>query len=114
MFRKSIILAVFVTACSQGAGKDLQYIKEARSLAGEWALINEQARANRLTETYVRSMHHWLRDQLQTASSSLTQPNSPGGIELRTLLAEPADAPPERLRAHAQMLKQIEDELESD
>ncbi len=59
-------------------------------------------------------MHHWLQIGLQNAFSSLTQPSSPYGTELQALLAEPADAPPERLRHHTEVLKHIEDQLESD
>ena len=54
-----------------------------------------------------------LREQLQTHASSLTQPDSRYGAEIQALLAEPDDAAPEELRAHADKLKQIEDSLKS-
>ena len=114
MGRQPLILLVLLSACSGNPREDLQYIKQARSLAAEWALINEQARADRVTTTYVRSMHHWLRIDLHSASSSLSQPDSPYGAEMRALLAEPADADPDRLRAHVEALLHTEDELESD
>jgi hypothetical protein len=104
---------MFVVGCSSGPSADLQYIKQARSIAAEWALINEQAQAGSVTATYVKSMHYWLRDNLQTAASSLTQPGAPYAAEMRSLLAEPADASPQRLRSHAEALKRIEDQLES-
>jgi hypothetical protein len=113
MLRWPISLLLVLAACSKGPEADLQYIGQARSLGAEWALVNEQASKGRLTPTYVRSMHKWLRDNLQTTASSLTQPDSRYGAEIRTLLAEPEDAAPAELRAHAARLKQIEDSLES-
>lgn len=116
MARKSLLLLLlFATGCSKGSGPeaDLQYIKQARSLGAEWALVNEQAGRGSVTATYVGSMHQWLRDNLRTASKSLTRPDSRYGEEIQALLAQPDDAAPEELRAHAEKLKQIEDELES-
>jgi hypothetical protein len=106
-------LAILVAACSKGPDADLQYIKQARSAAAEWALVNEQAGKGALTGTYVSSMHKWLRDQLQTALTSLTQPDSSYGREMQALLQQPDGASPHELRAHADKLKQIEDGLES-
>ena len=108
-----LLLAFTLTACSKVPQADLQYIKQARSLGAEWALINEQAAQGRLTQTYVSSMHQWLRSQLQTTAESVTQPNSGYGKEIQALLADADDAAPEELRAHADRLKQIEDDLES-
>ena len=113
MLRRSSLLLLLLAGCSKGAEADLQYIGQARSLGAEWALVNEQSNKGQLTPTYVRSMHKWLRDNLQTAASSLAQPDSRYGAEIRTLLAEPDDAAPDELRAHAARLKQIEDSLES-
>ena len=58
-------------------------------------------------------MRRSVREQLSTASSTLTEPDSRYGAEIRALLAEPDAAPPEELRAHADKLKQIEDGLAS-
>jgi len=113
--RKLLPLLLFsISACSSsGPEADLQYIKQARSVGAEWALVNEQAAHNRLTPTYVASMHQWLRQQLQTASSALTSPDTAYAQEIRALLAQPDDAAPEELRAHVDKLKDIEDRLES-
>jgi hypothetical protein len=111
--RLTILLVLFLSSCSSGEDADLQYIKEARSIAAEWALINEQASAGKLTETYVQSMRQWLQDDLRTVNGSLANPRSPYGDQIRQLLAEPSDAAPAGLRAHAQVLKHIEDGLES-
>ncbi len=116
MARKLLpLLLLMAAACSQGSGPeaDLQYIKQARSLGAEWALVNEQAARGRLTQTYAGSMHQWLRDNLRTTSKSLTEPDSRYGEEIQALLAQPDDAAPEELRGHAEKLKQIEDALES-
>jgi hypothetical protein len=106
-------LFVLLTACGQGPEADLQYIKQARSISAEWALVNEQADAGRLTLTYVQSMHRWLHDGLETASGSLSDPKSRYGAEFRALLAEPPGAAPAELRRHADVLKEIERQFES-
>ena len=111
--RLGIMCALLLAGCSKGPDADLQYIKQARSLGAEWALVNEQASQGKLTDTYVANMHEWLRDQLETTSTSLSQPNSRYGEEIDALLAQPDNAAPEELRAHAEKLKQIEDSLES-
>jgi hypothetical protein len=113
MNRNWLVLALFLAGCSKGPEADLQYIKQARSLGAEWALINEQVRAREVTATYADSMHQWVRDGLQTASSALTEPDSPYGREMQALMREPPNAGPDALRAHVQALKQIEDKLES-
>jgi hypothetical protein len=76
-------------------------------------MVNEQAGRGRLTASYVSSMHRWLRDSLQVTSRSLSRPDSRYGEEIQALLAQPDDAAPEKLRAHGEKLKQIEDSLES-
>ena len=111
--RWMLLFALMLAGCSKGPEADLQYIKQARSLGAEWALVNEQAGERKLTQTYVSSMHEWLREQLQSSATSLTVPDARYGIEIRTLLREPDDAAPEELRAHTAVLKQIEDQLES-
>jgi Tfp pilus assembly protein PilP len=112
---RKLLLLVFLTvaACSKGPGADLQYIKQARSVAAEWALVNEQASQGKLTEAYVSSMHEWLREEMQSSSTALTQPDSRYGQEIRSLLRQPDDASPQELRSHSEKLKQIEDSLES-
>jgi hypothetical protein len=108
-----LALTLLVAGCSKGPEADLPYISSARSLAAEWALVNEQASENKLTATYVATMRKSVREQLQTTSQSLTQPDSRYGEEIAALLEQPDAAAPEELRAHADKLKQIEDELES-
>lgn len=113
MLRRFLPLILLVAGCSKGAEADLPSIGEARSLAAEWALVNDQASKGHLTASYVRTMRDSLREQLQRTSKSLTQPNSDYGREVGALLQEPNDASPQELRAHAAKLKQIEDRLES-
>jgi hypothetical protein len=108
-----LLTALALAGCSKGPEADLQYIKEARSAAAEWALVNEQASGGKLTGTYVRSMHKWVRDEISSAVSALSEPDARYGLEMQTLLAQPDDASPDELRAHADVLKQIEDQLES-
>jgi hypothetical protein len=113
MLRTPLLLGLLVAACSKGPDADLPSIGEARSLAAEWALVNEQSAKGQLNSTYVDTMRKQLREQLQTASSTLTRPDSPYGAEIRALLQESDDAAPNQLRAHADKLKQQEDQLES-
>ena len=113
MWRTLLLVPLVLVGCSKGPEADLQYIGQARSLAAEWALVNEQASEGKLTTAYVSSMHEWVRQQLQTASTALTQPDSPYGQEIQALLRQPDDASPDELRAHSDKLKQIEDNLES-
>ena len=113
VLRRILPLALLLAACSKGAEADLTYIGEARSLAAEWALVNDQANKGHLTANYIRTMRKSLREQLQTTAQSLTQPNSDYGREIAALLNEPDDAAPEQLREHSDKLKRIEDSLES-
>lgn len=114
MSRKLVLIFVTIAAaCSKGPEADLQYIGQARSLAAEWALVNEQAGQGKLTDTYVKSMHQWLREELRTSSASLTQPDSAYGKEIEALLKLPDDAAPDTLRARSDTLRHIEDKLES-
>jgi len=111
--RLLLFLLLLCSACSKGPQADLPAIGEARSLAAEWALINQQAAERKLTSTYVDTMHAQIRQQLQEAATSLTEPRFAYGSEIEALLKEPDDAPPQQLSRHADALKQIEDELES-
>ena len=113
MDKKPLIVLALLGGCAKGPAADLQYIKQARSIAAEWALVNQQSEKGALTPTYVDSMHHWLHDELRAAQSSLTQPDAAYAREIEALLAEAPDAAPDKLQAHAQRLKKIEDALES-
>jgi hypothetical protein len=108
-----LLVLLLLSACSKGAEADLQYIKQARSVAAEWALVNSEARQGKLTDTYVASMHQWIRQQLDTASTALTNPQSRYGQDIKALLALPDDAPPDRLSALSDQLKAQEKNLES-
>jgi len=111
--RLLLLLLALCAACSKGAEADEPSISKARSLAAEWALINQQAAELKLTDSYVRTMRASIRDQLQTVSTSLTQPNSAYGSQIRALLSEPDTASPDELSVHVRALKQMEDSLES-
>jgi hypothetical protein len=108
-----ILVALLLGGCSKGSEEDLQYIKQARSASAEWALTNEEANRGQLTTTYVASMHKWIRQEIQSSATGLSQPQSPYGAEIQALLRLPDDASPEQLRAHSDELKHIEDSLES-
>lgn len=109
--KRLVLFCVVLSGCAQGAQKDLPSIAEARSLAAEWALINEQANQGKLTATYVRTMRASVREQLTTISQSLSEPAA--ATIVNDLVTQPDDAPPQQLRASAEQLKQIEGQLES-
>lgn len=112
--RRSLLLFVLtLAACSKGPQADLQYIAEARSLAAEWALVNEQAAEGKLTPAYVSAMRASLQKQAKAASQALTQHDAPYAREMQAIAAEPENAAPRELRAHSDKLKQIENSLES-
>jgi hypothetical protein len=113
MARKLLLLVLALASCSKGPQADLPYISEARSLAAEWALVNEQASKGHLTDAYVRTMRKAVRQQLQTNAKSLTETNTVYAREIDSLSREPDDAAPAQLRAYASKLKQIENSLES-
>ena len=115
MMRRLVPLMLLAAAAcsSSGPNADLEAIKQARSLGAEWAMVNDQAVHGKITGTYATTMRKRLRDQLQTAANSLTQPRSRYGSEIQMLLAKPGDATAGELRAHVRVLKQIEDSLES-
>ncbi len=102
-----------IAACSKGPEADLPSIGAARSVAAEWALVNELAARGKLTQIYTQTMRKNVREQLKSAFSSLTEPHSRYGAEIQALLAQPDDAAPEQLRPHVEELKRIENQLES-
>ena len=107
------LFALLLWGCSKGSEADLPAIGEARSLGAEWALVNQQAAAGKLTGAYTQTMRKQLRQQLRSAESSLTRPDSTYGEEIAALLRQPDNASPQALRTHVAKLKQIEDSLES-
>ena len=108
-----LLLGVALAACSQGPEADLPSISQARSLGAEWALVNEQVSAGKLTATYATTMRKSIREQLKTTATSLSEPDTLYGQEIQALLAQPDDAAPGELRSHSDKLKRIEDSLES-
>lgn len=108
-----LVLLPLLAACSKGPQADLQYIAQARSLAAEWALVNQQAAEGKLTAAYVSAMRTSLKKQAGTAAEALTVPHSAYAREMRALAGQPLDAAPAELNVRSQRLKQIEDQLES-
>lgn len=109
--KRLVLLCVVLGGCAQGPQKDLPSIAEARSLAAEWALIDEQASQGRITATYTKTMRASVRQQLATVSASLTNPDASSIV--KDLVTRPDDAPADELRSSVEQLKRIEDQLES-
>lgn len=111
--RRLLPILFLVASCSKGPATDLPSIAEARSLAAEWALVNQLALEGKLTSRFTQTMRANVRQELKSVASSLTEPRSSYGMEIDGLLKQADDAPPARLRSSSRKLKQIEDELES-
>jgi hypothetical protein len=109
--KRLVLFCVALSGCAQGAQKDLPCIGEARSLAAEWALVNEHALQGKVTKTYAGTMRASFRDQLTTISEELSEPTASAIV--KDLVTRPDDAPPQQLRESSERLKQIEDQLES-
>jgi hypothetical protein len=107
------LLALSVISCAKGPAADLPSIKQARSAAAEWALVNEQALHGQLTRTYIEKMREAAREELISALPGLSDPTSSQARIVGRLLVEPPDSPPARLRAYSDQLKSIETGLES-
>ena len=106
-------LLLLLAGCARGPAADLQYIKQARSAAAEWALVNERAARGQLTAHYADGMRAAAREELDSAAAALSVPSAPYAAEIAALRGEPDDAPAARLRAHAGRLKQFESGIES-
>ena len=103
---------VLLGACSRGAQKDLPAIREIRSAAAEWALVNREAARGRLTVPYVAGMRDAARKQIAEQARSLAR-DSPAAGAAAALQALPDDAAPERIAQQAAALKRIEAILEA-
>ena len=110
----AVLLLLLARRLLEGARGRPAIYQQARSLAAEWALVNEQAAQGKLTATYVADhaqvAARAAADRVDLADRSRT---AAYGAEIAALLQQPDDAPPDELRAHADKLKQIEDSLES-
>jgi hypothetical protein len=107
--------ALLLLGCA-GSGdsrKDLVTIKEARSLAAEWALVNRLAASGRLRPAYVRTMREEAIGQLETALASLADKEGEGAREIGALAHMPPDTSAGLLYAHARRLQALEDRLEA-
>jgi hypothetical protein len=113
--RDAILAAALLLlgACSGGESKDLPTIREARSLAAEWALVNHQAESGRLRPAYVRAMREEAIAQLESALGGMTAKDGAAASEISVLTRLAPDAPAGLLYAHARRLKAVEDGLEA-
>ena len=105
-------IVLLLAACAKDPEADLPAVKQVRTVAAEWAKVNELAQRGRLTATYTKQMREAAREQL-VKSVGKVRPDSVEARILIELLAEPPDATPQRLRSQADKLKSIETALES-
>src|SRR3954447_14369958 len=108
MSLRPVLVLLLLAGCSRGEDADLQYIGEARSLAAEWALINEQSNEGHLTTSYVKTMRGACGNSSTRPPSRCRSPSlamdrkSPGlkarGTAPRRLNSEPTPGSSSRLR----------------
>ena len=110
---KAAILLLFAClgGCSSGPKSDLPAIKEIRSAAAEWALVNREAARGRLTAPYAEGMRKAAREEIATQARALAA-GSPAAPVAEALLALPADVAPDPIARQVTRLKQIEAALE--
>lgn len=106
----TLALFLLLAACD-AASNELPSVEQARSVASEWASINELEAQGRVGSTYVAMMRRDARTQLETLAGKFTDPASPQARIVNQLLGFPDDAPSERLRDRSRQLKAIEDRL---
>jgi hypothetical protein len=106
-----LLILTCLGACSSGGQADLPAIKEIRSAAAEWALVNREAARERLTAPYAVGMRKLARKEISTQARALG-PGSPAAPVAAALLALPADTAPDPIARQVARLKQIEAALE--
>src|SRR4051812_18046567 len=89
-----------VAACSSGPSADLPVVKNIRSTAAEWALVNRQAGEGRLTNPYVAGARELAQKNIKEQASTLSNPASAAAREAAELLDLPPHAPPDAISAH--------------
>lgn len=109
----TLLLLMLLGAGPPDKSKNLTAIKNAHSIVSEWALINREAAARKLTHRYTEEMR---RDALsQLAKTAKEMPASaPGAREVARLSKLPGDSDPALLNAGVSRLLNIEKQLESD
>jgi len=106
-----LLVLTCLAACSSGGRADLPAIKEMRSAAAEWALVNREAARGRLTAPYAAGMRKAAREEIAAQARALSA-GSPAAPVASALLALPDDAAPDPIARQVTMLKQIEAALE--
>ena len=115
MGRLLACLSLGLAACSSeppAPADDLPAIKQLRSAAAEWALVNREAARGRLTRAYADGMRDAAREEIASGRSALKSPSTPAPAEAAALLALPERADPSAIASHAARLKALEDRLE--
>ena len=107
-----MIALCLLAGCSRQTEQAIT-VKQLRSAAAEWALVNQEAARKRLPAAYVDGMRKAAREQIDKAAASLRDPRSDVARHAAALQALPPDAPSDLLSQHAAALKAIEDHLES-
>ena len=110
--RYPLTFLCLVTACSS-ANEQLVAVKQLRSAAAEWALVNREGARQHLLSPYLEGMRKAARDQIRQASATLRDQHSAAAREAAALRALPADVQPALWDQRAAALEAIEKQLES-
>ena len=111
MKRLSVALSLCLAACSPGAD-DAPAVKGMRSAAAEWALVNREGAAGRLTHSYIIGMRQAARDEIDNEARALRDKQSPAAVHANALHAMPDDAPARAIKDRADALDEFEKTLE--
>ena len=106
-----LALLFLLAACSSRRDEELIAVKSARSVAAEWAAVEQLAARSRLTSVYAAQIREQARDELKSDRQSLHDPNAPAAREVDAIrnAASPSAA---RLRAAARTLDEAGKSLE--
>jgi hypothetical protein len=107
-----VFVALPLAGCS-GSANELPAVKQVRSAAAEWAIINREAARGRLTTGYTTGMRNAAREEIQNAAKQLSASPNPASGHAAALLALPDNATPDQLDDHIRALKQVETRLEA-
>jgi len=105
-----ILLGAMLTACSSQSDTQLEGVKTARSVLGEWAWVEEQSNKDNTPSTYTEQMREMAREQLKSTKTELKgQPQAQNLVEQMR-----SGAPDARALQQAQdALDPLETQLES-
>ena len=106
--------ALALAACDSSPGQqDRQNVEKARSLLAEWAMLADQHRRGRLTETYYAQMRTEAETALSELASTAPKSGSADGQAIGAIAQLHGDPPAELLQARTAAAEALENRLEA-